>query len=168
MKALLACGAIGLFAGPALAAPHPPASEPERALNATLRVADKDEKEFDNLSLAPRKPTFRPTVDYRRMLSAPLLAAFVSQQRRVLKADCGGKYLEGELCGMDYDPITCAQDSPDHYLFETLRADPTSAVVKMSWPHENQITTYRLVRRQGRWLIDGIHCADADAGFNMP
>jgi hypothetical protein len=170
VRALLAC-AIALTAGPALTAPHLAATEPERALNATLRIADKDEKEFDNLFQGRGDPKFHQTVDYRQFLTAPLLAAIAAEQRKLLKADCGGKYLEGDECGLDYDPITCAQDTPPHHLFDTVRADANVAVINETWPGEKKITTYRMVHRSGHWLIDGIRCADstpAGGRFNMP
>jgi hypothetical protein len=73
---------------------------------------------------------------------------------------------------MDADPIVCAQDFPDHYLFRTIQGGPDLAVVEAAWPPEAGAQplpsgTYRLTLSGGVWKVDGIACAGGDR-YNWP
>jgi hypothetical protein len=165
--------ALILAAGVALAWPamadtiHPPASTAERALDAILKHADYDSNQLDNLFGGRGQKNFHATIDYSKVLSAPLLAAITAKQKAMVQADCGGQYQKGELCGMDSSPITCAQDVSDSYLFRTESGGDDRAEIAYFWPGTRKpVATYRLIRKAETWKIDGIRCTDGDE-FNF-
>ena len=176
--ALVAASVIAVIA-PARAADarlpgfHAPQTEAERALDAILKSAGKDAAELDNLLEGRGKPGFRPTVDYRRVLTDALLRAIRDAEAALVKRDCDGAYRDGDICGLDYDPLVCAQDTAARYLYRTDAQQADTARISYAWPDQSKLAaTYQLVRTGGRWKLDGIRCgADVDAGegdaFNM-
>jgi hypothetical protein len=143
---------------------HPPQSEAERALDAILRRVDADPDPMASI-LAHRG---RPTVDYTAMLTPPLIAAIGRAERELVRRNCGGRYREGEICGLDFVAVTCAQDSNESYLYHTGLARPDEAVIAYRWPGQGHGTaaTYRLLRRDGAWRIDAIRCGGDLPSFN--
>ena len=153
---------IALAVPAAAAAPagfHPPKSPAEVALDKVLKAADADEFQLDNLlhryPVVPKK-----RVDYRTMLSAPLIAAMQAEEKKLVAHDCGGKYLEGEVCGMDSSPITCAQDVVAPYRYKTVTQHAKDATI--AGPN----ATYRMTQIHGGWQVDGIKCNEGSA-FNF-
>ena len=163
---VLATGAA-IAAYPAAAEPlHPPTTTAERALDGILKHADYDANQLDNLFGGRGQKNFHATADYSKVLTAPLLAAITAEQKAMVKADCGGEYKKGELCGMDSSPITCAQDMSDSYLYRTESSADDRVEIAYYWPGTRKpVATYRLVRQAETWKIDGIRCTDGDA-FN--
>ena len=139
---------------------HAPKSAAEVALDKIVKTAEGDEFLLDNLlhryPVAPKKQ-----VDYRGMLTAGLIAVMQAEERRLVKQDCGGKYLEGEICGMDSSPITCAQDNVAPYTYKTL--DQRGGAVTIAGPS----ATYRMIQANGRWQLDGVKCDEGPAAFNF-
>ena len=163
---ILAAGAA--FAWPAAADTiHPPTSYAERALDGILKHADYDANQLDNLFGGRGQKNFHASVDYGKVLTAPLLAAITAKQKAMVQADCGGAYRKGDICGMDTSPITCAQDISDNYLYRTESSADDRAEIAYFWPGtRNPVATYRLVRQAETWKLDGISCADGDR-FNF-
>jgi len=150
---------------------HPAKSVPELALAKLLKL-DDDPSAAINPSIEgasghrpPTKPA--PNAPYLKRLTVPLATAILVAEARAVKESCGGVYKEGELCGLDADPIICGQDSPDYYLFRTLQAGPTVAIVEAAWPPDagkppERSGAYRLKLDGSVWKIDGISCAAGD------
>ena len=163
---IFAAGAA--LAWPAAAEPlHPPATSAERALDGILKHADSDGQQLDNLFGGRGQHNFHASADYSKVLTAPLLAAITARQKAVVQADCGGQYKKGELCGLDYSPITCAQDFSDTYLYRTQSSGEDRAEITYYWPGTDKpVATYRLIRQAETWKIDGIRCTGGDA-FNF-
>ncbi len=154
-----------------LAAPaaqfHAPQSAAERALDRIVKRADTDDEQLDNLFHRFGPVPAAKRVDYRAMLSAPLLAAMRGEERRQVQADCGGQYQADGICGLDFSPITCSQDNVPAYQYRTLAATPDTAMIELRWPGEKNIAaTYRLKRMDGAWKIDGVAC-DGGVRFNF-
>lgn len=149
---------------------HPPATRAEQALDAVLHRTDADPDPLDNLLAGRDRAAFRPKIDYRTMLTAALLEAITAAERQAVRRTCGGRYRSGEVCGLDFVPITCAQDSGSSYLYRTDQATPAMVVNARRWSGTenpaNEDDFYRLVRYHGSWLLDGICCASG-IGFNM-
>jgi hypothetical protein len=146
---------------------HPPKSTAERALDGILKHADQDPDLRDNLFDGRGQRPFRPAEDYTKVLTAPLIAAMSAKETALVQARCDGHYRKGELCGLDYSPITCAQDLSDSYLYRTEATGGDRAVISYYWPGtKNPVATYRLVRQAETWKVDGIRCMDGDA-FNF-
>jgi len=171
---LLACSALSALAAQDSATPpaqpgpfHAPSTPAELALDQVAKLTKADENLVDYVL---KKPGYNKAkaAEYSDLFTANLLKAWADAEVERVKQDCGGKYTEGDICGIDYDPIVCAQDFPDHYLYRTDRQTPTEAVISSIWADsdEKQTVTYRLVFRDQRWQLDGVRCPEAD-GFNM-
>ena len=156
-------GLAALCAAPASAAFHAPATPAEKALDRTLHAIDADANLLDNLV---HRPGSRQTVDYRSMLTPALIAAIQEVERQLVKKNCGGHYRNGEECGLDYSPITCAQDTSPVYHYHTVLDLGPRQVIEYAWPDEDKrVATYTLQNTPKGWRIDGVSCASG-AGFN--
>jgi hypothetical protein len=165
--------AVALAAGSASAKPafHPAQTAAEQTLAGILKLdGDKPERVDPAIETFARRPRTSPPpgVAYLRYVTMPLAVAILAEEAHEVKVNCGGVYKSGEECGMDADPILCAQDSPDSYLFRTTKSGPSLAVVEASWPPDRgaQPTTnaaYRLKLTGDVWKIDGISCGAGDA-----
>ncbi|WP_337997349.1 hypothetical protein [Oleispirillum naphthae] len=111
----------------------------------------------------------RKDAHYARLITPGLREAVSREEARLVKENCGGKYVEGDNCSFDANPITCAQDySEEGYLFRAEKSGRDEVVLSLRWPGISQIIgTYRLVRAGGVWKLDGIRC-DPTMSFNMP
>ncbi|HEX4199813.1 MAG TPA: hypothetical protein VHZ26_20435 [Caulobacteraceae bacterium] len=161
-------------AGPASAAKpafHPARTPAEQTLARILKLdGDKPGAVDPTVAATGRRPrtTPPPGAAYLAYLTPPLAAAILGAEARQVKANCGGVYKSGEECGMDADPIICAQDTPDSYLFRTVQTGPGLAVVEAAWPPDKgaQPTNsgaYRLKLTGAAWKIDAISCSGGDA-----
>jgi hypothetical protein len=169
----VAAATAALAAGSASAKPafHPAQTVTEQTLAKILKLdADKPDLVDPTGDKAGRRPrtTPLPGAPYLKYLTTPLATAILGAEAHQVKVACGGVYKAGELCGMDADPIICAQDFPDSYLFRTSQSGPSLAVVDAAWPPEqgaqpSQSGTYRLKLTGGVWKIDGIKCQAGDA-----
>lgn len=175
-RAVIWAAGIILTARTAAAAPafHAPQSDAERALGRMLKADEKPPGHLDPTGGSPGhrpRTTPPPGAPYLKSLTPPLATAILAAEAKAVKANCGGVYKTGELCGMDADPIVCAQDFPNHYLFRTTQSGPTRVVIDAAWPPDHagaQPSTsgsYRLTFSGGAWKIDGISCAEGD-GYN--
>jgi hypothetical protein len=172
--AILWCAAaVALAAGPALAKPalHPAQTAAEQTLARILKLDADKPGQIDPTGGAPgRRPrtTPPPGASYLKYLTTPVATAILVAEARQVKANCGGVYKAGEECGMDSDPILCAQDFPKSYLFLTTQSGPSLAVIEAAWPPEqggqpSVSGTYRLKLTGAVWKIDGISCGGGDA-----
>lgn len=174
-QAMTWAAGVALAAGPAAAAPpfHAAQSAAEQALGRILKADEKPPESVDPTGgVAGHRPrtTPPPGAPYLKYLTTPLATAILVAEARQVKANCGGVYKSDEVCGMDSDPIVCAQDFPDHYLFRTTQSGPIGVVIEAAWPPDpgaqpTRSGAYRLTLSGGVWKIDGIACAGAD-GFN--
>jgi hypothetical protein len=171
--ATLAAGVALAAAAPAF---HPARSAPERGLERILKADEKPPGHIDPTDgAAGHRPLTRPPpgAPYLRYLTRPLATAILAAEAGEVKVSCGGVYKSGELCGMDSDPIVCAQDFPDHYLFSTSETGPNRAVIEAAWPPDPAGAApaasgaYRLTLSGGAWKIDGVACAGGDR-YNWP
>lgn len=169
ISAIAAVGAAVASAEGRQASWHAPETIPELALNRILKLADSDRDQLDNLFGGRGAKNFRQTIDYTTTLTAPLRAAIRSAEDLEVKNSCGGSYTPGELCGLDFSPISCTQDYNDVYLYETTSESEYAALVSYTWPRDEQpIATYKLIKESGHWKIDGIRCGPLGIAFHMP
>ena len=164
-----ACVSAATAEAAAPAGPHAAATPPEKALEAVIGLADRDDGFIEYVTRASwsGKPADK---GYSKLLTKPLLAAIGAEEKRLVKANCGGKYIEGELCGHAFVPLTCSQDSLDggHYLYRTLKSEAKTALVAYRWPSGSEdIASYRMILSGGRWLLDGIDCRGGTK-YHMP
>ncbi len=98
---------------------------------------------------------------YAPYFSKKLQAAWALAEKEAVEKECGGQYIKGDICGLDFSPLSCAQDhSTIGYTYRTLRAGATSAEIEMSWAERSDelTATYWMIRRNGRWIMDGVLC----------
>lgn len=161
-----------------------PKTEAEKALDGILKRATVDANFFE---FVLKRPWFDPAKgnDYSTMLTQTLLDTLAAREAKYVKEDCGGKYLDGEICGLDYDPITCGQDPPLAYRFRTrMQKEGVAVISTVNALSSNDFAnyrliadeyppTYRMLKVNGQWQLDGIDCGDANSNddyasrFNM-
>jgi hypothetical protein len=148
---------------------HAARSAPERALDAIIRRSDKDEKLFDYIL---KRPGYDATKEagYSRLFTPGLLQAWARAEAELVKQECGGRYIDGEICGIDYSPITCDQDASENgHLYRTRKIAGDAVVVASrragrGSPAEGP--RYRLTKSGRDWKLDGVDCGDG-VTFNM-
>ena len=104
--------------------------------------------------------------DYTSILTNSLIDSIHKAEQTMLRYNCGGQYIEGELCGIELNPITCAQDEVV-YSYETKEITADSAVI-YTYPKDGSSSRNKYVLlkdNQGTWKIDGIECGGI--GFNL-
>jgi hypothetical protein len=148
---------------PALAEPvhfHPPQTEQEQALDKMLHATETD---GDALAQLLGRPGAKGHLDYARILTPKVIASIRKAERALVRQDCGGKYRKDEVCGIDFDPITCAQDSSPAYLYHTILDLGPKVVIEYKSPDQTaSAAVYTLVKAPDGWRIDGITCATGD------
>ncbi len=144
---------------------HRAKTDPERALDAILSRDKDDVNVFEYLT---RHTPGIKTTDYANMFTAAYKQAVTDMEAQQVQENCGGKYIQGELCGIDFSPVTCAQDVTDtFYLYRTEQISKREAIIAYAWPKSlHASATYRLLKKNGRWKLDGVMCAGG-AKFNM-
>jgi hypothetical protein len=149
---------------------HPPQTEAEIALD---KIFDLEDKDSNMLFFALAMPYYHPPKDtgYAQLFTKALLKAWRKKEADLVRENCGGKYREGEICGLDFDPITCAQDRPDKFVFRTIKSGKESVSIIAAWPQsvndERYFKYYKLVKEEDVWKLDGVYCRESD-NFNMP
>ena len=146
---------------------HPPSSAAEQALDAIIHMDDGDD-DGRLFFFAIKAPWRDRSLDraYSPYFSRALQESWRRTERAMVTRSCGGHYKEGELCGMESGPITCAQDiSGIGYLYRTRRSGPKERLIEMTWISlPGVVATYRMVIRQNRWILDGVNCTQ---GFSF-
>jgi hypothetical protein len=171
--AAIAAMILAFAAGSASAAGaafHPPQTPAEQTLARILKLdGDKPRLVDPAVAARGRKPLTTPPANagYLAYLTVPVATAILADEAGQVKTNCGGVYKSGEECGMDSDPIICAQDFPASYLVRTLKTGPGLAVIEAAWPPDgNQPISssgvYRLKQVSAVWKIDGIACTGGD------
>jgi hypothetical protein len=163
--ALWGAAAIGLGgwtiadAAPAATAFHPPRTAAELALSAALRRADADEEQLDNLFHRYGPVPRAKRVDYARYLTTNFWDRLRRQEVAMVRKDCGGRYEDGEVCGMESSPITCAQDDLPSPL--AYRSEPVADGRVRVWLKDaggSPATLYVMTLEGGVWKIDDARC----------
>lgn len=146
---------------------HPPASEAERALDATIKRAQTDAAMKGYLLRAPA--TYGVLGDeYGKLYTKGLMNAWSETEANLVYQQCGGDYQTGRHCGIEYNPVTCTNFNYENYVYRTdADADPNAAVIAYRLPEGIQIiATYYLVKRDGAWKLDAVDCVVGDK-FNL-
>ena len=164
-----------------------PTTEPEKALHAILQweMADTELHHFDLgdfLRQLPGRDTQRDEVFQSKFTDA-LVQSIAAADQAGGRANCDG------VCGVDFDPIVCAQDTlnPPHFYLTASKAKGNG------WPDNVAATTDRayvryrrgaardryvhridflMEKQSGRWKIAGICCIGGKgyggSKFNIP
>ncbi|MHC1789381.1 YqhG/Tai3 family protein [Solidesulfovibrio sp.] len=138
---------------------HRAAMEAERTLDRVLRLSEKDRNFLEFLLGTPQYQA-RPGKDYGRNVTARLRGSMAALERAAVTENCQGRYIDGELCGLDYNPLTCAQDEGQGaYRYKTESSGDDRAVIAYTWPGmQGMVASFRLVQEGGVWKIDAVTC----------
>lgn len=140
-------------------APHVATTDAEKQLDRIVRLSEKDQ----NLSeFVLGTPAYKPKADngYAKLFTKRLRAAMAEHERAAVKENCKGRYIPGELCGLDYNPLTCAQDEAEKpYRYKTEHAASDKVVIVLARPGEKKpAVRFEMARKGGQWKLDAAHC----------
>jgi len=146
-------------ASPGVAGYHVAASEAEKTLDRVLRLSEKD---GNLLEFVLHTPQYKPKADkgYARFFTKRLLTDMAALEKAAVLSNCKGKYVAGELCGVDYNPLTCAQDEAEGaYQYQTESSAARKAVIAYTWPGEkDKAATFEMLEEGETWKVDGVKC----------
>ncbi len=138
---------------------HPPHTEAERTLDALL---NSDYWYMLAVNGYDKKLEKR----YAHLFSKKLLNLWRKREKELVQENCGGQYIQGDQCGFDYSPLTCAQDAPNAYFYRTLSQNNSMVIIQSAWsfndPDETftPYATYQLIKQGKRWILDDVACRD--------
>jgi len=151
---------------------HPPTTTLEKRLDEILHSTEiemgSDEPSALDYVLQTPYKNHKYDSKYADFFSQAFVRACANKEKELVDRDCGGNYIRGEQCGMDYDPIVCAQDFTDSYVYSTLMETDKVARIEYKWhlTDDNPMATYKLIKQGNSWVIDGVKCTTGDS-FNM-
>ncbi|WP_156428728.1 hypothetical protein [Magnetospirillum sp. XM-1] len=142
---------------------HRAASAPERALNVILKVQASERPGnvhlFDFLTdYKGARRTYEKM--FGRYFSSAYLDAVAAYERELVVQNCGGEYVEGDMCGLESSPLNCAQDdAPYGYWYRTERSTGNSVIIVAAWERSGPwIARYRMSKEARGWVVDGVEC----------
>jgi hypothetical protein len=148
---------------------HAAQSAPEKTLDEIIRRSNNDQNMLD---YALKRPWYdaKKNTGYSRLFTKGFLAALAGVESALVKQDCKGHYVEGEICGIDYNPITCGQDSNgNQHLYQTDGESNEAVTISYLWAANDSRADsplFRLVKDREAWKLDGVACRNG-AKFNM-
>lgn len=125
-----------------------------------------------------------------KSITKHLQQSLLEAEKKERQENCGGTYKDGEICGLEIDPISCGiygNDSwPEQkwtYNYKTVTTNDKKTIIAfvatLSYTSTNGTLIekripekgtkpylYRLIKKRGAWLLDGIYC-DSNYHFNM-
>ncbi len=136
---------------------HAPATDAEKMIAEILKLDDSSTPSLFHYLTGYPKPFANDR--YATMFTQDFRNSVLSTNHEALKQNCGGKYIEGEICGLDINPVSCTQDKSDDYFFRTEQQTTHQAIISYAWP-ENQdaSATYRLLKDAKGWKLDAVSC----------
>lgn len=165
------CGVLVTVAPARAADFHAPASEPEKALAALLKwethlTGSQSDDNFFYLTGRPGQPVKQPAIFATKYTDA-LVQAVRAAEKKMVQQECGGTYSDGEICGLDFDPVACAQDELGKGLqYATLAADDRSAKIALRLAGSKDIHALYAVKKEEKgWRLDGVSCGEGTDEF---
>lgn len=144
---------------PMVGRPHPAATEAEKALDKLLRLS---EKRYGLVAAVLGRPGGGKgdAALAGELTTARLRQDLAGQERKAVRDNCKGRYVPGEICGLDYNPLTCAQDESDApYGYRTTAATADRADIAYFWPGAaSPSARFVMVREAGAWKLDAVKC----------
>ena len=136
---------------------HKPTTAQEKRLHEILQLASCN---YDLIAFLLKLPKYKP-IDYSNYLTNKLALAIETYEKNLVQKTCNGKYLDDQICGINYNPITCSQESFEFEVYNTIKTNNHETTIEYSYLLDNKIypiATYRLVNKLNIWLLDGIKC----------
>ena len=97
---------------------------------------------------------------FGRYFSSAYLDAVAAFERELVAQNCGGEYVEGDMCGLEASPLNCAQDdAPYGYWYRTEQVAGGTATIVAAWERSGPWTARYRMRKEARgWVVDGVEC----------
>lgn len=144
---------------------HLPSTEPEKVL-ATIISRENDDKNWNVYGFIANHPRAREKQKKLvPLFTKSFLDRFEAEEKKLITESCGGVYpKDGLPCDMirEINPVVCAQDSPDIYLYRTISSDKNKAFVTYTWAPLDMEDgpVYRLVKEGSQWKLDATSCGE--------
>lgn len=138
---------------------HPVETPIEKTVDTVLRLSEKDSNLLEYVLHTPQYDA-KTDKGYARYFTRRLLDDMAAMEQKAVLENCNGKYVEGEICGTDYNPLTCSQDGSEApYQYKTESSDAGKAVIAYKWKSEKDPQArFDLVEEGGAWKIDAVRC----------
>jgi hypothetical protein len=147
---------------------HEASTEAEKKLDEVLRVSNKGELPSYVLKFPNRDVS--NDAEYSILFTQEFLNAAAEAEKKAVESDCGGEYKKDLVCGLNFNPILCSQESSDKYSYRSLSSEANVAIIEYNWPEEDTPrAAYKLIKSNDKWLIDGVKCMSptSDIDFNF-
>jgi hypothetical protein len=150
---------------------HAAQTDAEQKLDLILRLIDDTEQGTNIFHYIETWPHTKPDapLQHADFFTKDLVYAWSRLEKETADQECNGRYLDGEICGLNFNPLTGEQDVPEAYFYHTAESGPDYAIVQTLWDSDlvDLIKTplplatfstlaYRMVLHNGVWLIDGV------------
>jgi hypothetical protein len=141
---------------------HKPATKAEEMIDYLLTVTSRKPDFFAYITNKPWRNKAKGK-GFSVFFSQKLQKNWINEEIRLLNLWCDGKYIEGDMCGLDINPFTCAQDYLEEgYMYKTISSDNRTAIIAYRWPHLPEVVaTYRLIFQNNQWIVDAVDCGDS-------
>lgn len=146
---------------------HLASSPAELALDGVITLAQVDD-DIIGFARGLEDRDRRKDEKFARYFSLALVTAWRAAERAAVEKNCAGRYVAGDICGIEVNPITCTTDlNEGGYVYATEKTDGDTAVISYRWPQfPDLVATYRMARAGHRWFLDGVSCRSY-LRFNM-
>lgn len=145
---------------------HKPETEAEKKLDEILNLAMKGKSwELYYYPIYPYRKGITSISKkeynyYASFLTKELAQAIDDEEKRIFKESCPNGQTEGDNCGFEFDPLTCAQDHPSFYLYQTTSQTDSEAIIYYMWGEGYYRQKRKLIKQNNKWKLDGIDCSD--------
>jgi len=138
---------------------HLPETETEKVLDKILKL--NNSREHDVYSYVFRQPyiEFKEDEILKPLFTDNLIKESSKEEYDLIKESCGGIMPEDKRpCDMyrEVNPISCAQDTPENYIYKTIKSTDTEAFVQYVWPNSEFLLgpIYKFIKEQNIWKLD--------------
>lgn len=143
---------------------------PEKALQKILELNKADDNLFRVIIKNPNNIHLpKETEKYNDLFSKELISEFARKEEEAIKKNCGvNKYDETTVCGIDYDPLICAQVHPRGLSYKTIEQTEDMAIIECVEysSASKQTIKYRMIKNGENWVLDAVLCPVPADEFN--
>lgn len=137
---------------------HSAKTDAEKILSHIISLDDSDENLFE---FVLHRPWYNSSKDtgYADLFTQSYLNFWSGLEATLVKDDCNCFYRGGEICGIDWSPITCGQDGAVFpLLFLTISSDEKRALISACSTKIQGCATYSLIMTDNKWKLDATSC----------
>ena len=137
---------------------HTKSTAAEKELDSILRMSESDPN-FTNYVLNRYHADGSKYIVINKLISDRLIYLLRKKEREIVHKDCGGKYIYHEICGLDINPLTCAQDySNNQYLYLSKKVRDGYVILYKWQGIDGVVAKYKMSYANKKWIMTGIYC----------